>query len=136
MILKSLNFFAQIAPKNSISIRAVVVLSIAVLGIFILFMFVTPCAVKMISSTELIEINNQLQQEIDHRRQAETDKLNAQIKYSNLLKLTSEDFESSDLLFHRDTTDETRSSLLNFSKSNRCAIHRHDFNFLSSKSSQ
>jgi hypothetical protein len=54
-------------------------------------MFLTPRAVKAISFTELIEINDRLQQEIDARRQAETEKLTAQIKYSNLLSLARTD---------------------------------------------
>jgi len=77
----------NLAMANSISIHAVIILSIIVFGIFLLFMSLTPRAVKTISSTELIEINKHLQQEIDDRRQAETEKLTAQIKYSNLLSL-------------------------------------------------
>ncbi|MHC4165790.1 MAG: hypothetical protein ACYSWQ_02405 [Planctomycetota bacterium] len=77
----------NLVMANSVSTHAVIVLSIIVLGIFLLFMFVTPRAVKAISFTELIEINKHLQQEIDARRQAETEKLTAQIKYSNLLRL-------------------------------------------------
>jgi hypothetical protein len=85
----------DLAMANSISIHAVIVLSIIVFGIFVLFMFLTPRAVKTISSTELIEINKLLQQEIDDRRQAETEKLTAQIKYSNLLRLMPKNFGSS-----------------------------------------
>ncbi len=75
--------------------RPVIVLSIIVFGIFFLFMSLTPRAIKAISSTELIEINEHLQQEIDARRQAETEKLTAQTKYSNLLKLAPTKLESS-----------------------------------------
>jgi len=82
----------DLAMANSVSIHAVIVLSIIVFGIFVLFMSLTPCAVKTISSTELIEINKHLQQEIDDRRQAETEKLTAQIKYSNLLRLMPKNF--------------------------------------------
>jgi hypothetical protein len=78
----------NLVMANSISIHAVIVLSIIVIGIFLLFMFVTPRAIKAISFTELIEINRHLQEEIDARRQAETEKLTAQIKYSNLLSLS------------------------------------------------
>ena len=84
----------NLAMANSVLIYAVIVLSIIVFGIFVLFMFLTPRAVKTISSTELIEINKLLQQEIDDRRQAETEKLTAQIKYSNLLKLMPKNFGS------------------------------------------
>ena len=77
----------NLVMANSISIHAVIILSIIVFGIFLLFMSLTPRAVKAISFAELIEINKHLQQEIDARRQAETEKLTAQIKYSNLLRL-------------------------------------------------
>ncbi len=86
----------NLAIANSTSIRAVAVLSIIVFGIFVLFMSVTPRAVKTISSTELMEINKQLQQEIDARGQAEMEKLKAQVKYSNLLRLAPKDSESSE----------------------------------------
>ncbi|MHC4583970.1 MAG: hypothetical protein ACYS3N_05540 [Planctomycetota bacterium] len=85
----------NLAMANSVLIYAVIILSIIVFGIFVLFMFLTPRAVKTISSTELIEINKQFQQEIDDRRQAETEKLTAQIKYSNLLRLMPKNFGSS-----------------------------------------
>ena len=85
----------NLVTAKSISIRAVVVLSIIVFGVFVLFMSVTPRAVKTISSTELMKINNRLQREIDDRRQAETEKLNAQVKYSNLLRLAPEESGSS-----------------------------------------
>jgi hypothetical protein len=78
----------NLAMANSISIHAIIVLSIIVFGIFFLFMSLTPRAIKAISSTELIEINEHLQQEINARRQAETEKLTAQTKYSNLLRLS------------------------------------------------
>ncbi|MHC4171954.1 MAG: hypothetical protein ACYTBX_09465 [Planctomycetota bacterium] len=81
---------------NSISIQSIVVLSIIVFGIFVLFMIVTPRAVKTISSAQLIEINKQLQQEIEDRRQVETEKLKAQIKYSKLLRLAPKDFGSNE----------------------------------------
>jgi hypothetical protein len=85
----------NLAMANSISIHAVIILSVIVFGIFLLFMSLTPRAVKTISSTELIEINKHLQQEIDDRRQAETEKFTAQIKYSNLLRLVPKNFGSS-----------------------------------------
>ncbi|MHC4628414.1 MAG: hypothetical protein ACYTDV_15665, partial [Planctomycetota bacterium] len=81
----------NLVMANSISIHAIIILSIIVFGIFLSFMFLTPRAVKAISFTELIEINDRLQQEIDARRQAETEKLTAQIKYSNLLSLARTD---------------------------------------------
>ena len=55
--------------------------------LFVMFVSLTPRAVKAISSTKLVEINKHLQQEIDARRQAETEKLTAQIRYSNVLSL-------------------------------------------------
>lgn len=99
-VIGSFEIYKNVTPNlvmaNSISIRAVVVLSIIVFGIFVLFVSVTPRAVKTISSTELMEINKRLQQEIDDHGQAETEKLNAQVKYSNLLRLAPKDSGSSE----------------------------------------
>lgn len=77
----------NLAMANHFLIHAVGALSIIVFGIFVMFVSLTPRAVKAISSTELVEINKHLQQEIDARRQAETEKLTAQIRYSNVLSL-------------------------------------------------
>lgn len=98
-VIGSFEIYMDVTPNlamaNSISIHTVIVLSLIVFGIFLMFMFLTPRAVKTISSAELIEINKLLQREIDDRRQAETEKLTAQIKYSNLLRLMPKNFRGS-----------------------------------------
>jgi len=85
----------DVAMANSISIRAVLVLSVIVLGIFAILMFVIRHAVKTINynATELVESNKQLQQEIFAHSQTEAEKLKIQNKHSNFLSLMRDEFK-------------------------------------------
>jgi len=86
---------SELAMANSISIRAVFVLSVIVLVVFAILMFVIRHAVKTINynAAELAESNKQLQQEIRDHSQTEAEKLKIQNKHSNFLSLMRDEFK-------------------------------------------